>query len=119
MHPGGACIACHSEGEGPIYTIAGTVFPAMMELTDCNGVNGSGTFSVVITAADGTVLTLPVNDVGNFYTRSPVAMPFHAKVVNSNGHELSMTDAQSTGDCNSCHTQLGANGAPGRIMAPK
>jgi hypothetical protein len=25
---------------------------------------------------------------------------------------------QTSGDCNSCHTVNGANGAPGRIMAP-
>jgi predicted CXXCH cytochrome family protein len=25
---------------------------------------------------------------------------------------------QTTGDCNSCHTQSGANGAPGRILLP-
>jgi mono/diheme cytochrome c family protein len=25
---------------------------------------------------------------------------------------------QTIGDCNSCHTPTGANGAPGRIAAP-
>jgi hypothetical protein len=29
-----------------------------------------------------------------------------------------MSGAQMTGDCNSCHTQDGWNGAPGRIVAP-
>jgi hypothetical protein len=118
MHPGGTCIACHSSGEGPSYVIAGTVFPTMTELTDCNGSNGAGTLSVVVTGADNNVVTIPVNDVGNFYTRQRVVFPFHAKVVSSTGKELSMTDPQSTGDCNGCHTAVGANGAPGRIMAP-
>ena len=29
-----------------------------------------------------------------------------------------MVASQTAGNCNSCHTQNGANGAPGRIMAP-
>jgi predicted CXXCH cytochrome family protein len=29
-----------------------------------------------------------------------------------------MSGAVTAGDCNSCHTEQGANGAPGRIMAP-
>jgi hypothetical protein len=58
-----------------------------------------------------------VNAVGNFYSTAAVARPFQAKVVR-NGLERVMTVAQTTGDCNSCHTVTGANGAPGRIMAP-
>ena len=44
-------------------------------------------------------------------------LPFRAKVVFA-GKERSMGTAQSTGDCNSCHTATGANGAPGRIVLP-
>jgi hypothetical protein len=29
-----------------------------------------------------------------------------------------MTDTPERGDCNSCHTEQGANDAPGRIVAP-
>ena len=29
-----------------------------------------------------------------------------------------MVAAQSNGSCNGCHTQNGANGAPGRITLP-
>jgi hypothetical protein len=60
-----------------------------------------------------------VNAAGNFYLGSPITPPFHAKVVNMlNGQERSMVAAQTTRDCNTCHTQSGANGAPGRIMLP-
>lgn len=119
MHPGGACIQCHSSGEGPRYTIAGTVFHGAREQTDCNGANGATeSLSVVVTDANGKKLTLPVNDVGNFFTKDPVAFPFQAKVVSSSGKENVMTAAQSVGDCNTCHTQMGANAAPGRILAP-
>ncbi len=122
MHPGGACISCHTsgEGEGPRFTFAGTVFPSAHEPDDCNGTDGSSAMTqVVITDANGTTFTLDVNSVGNFsYTaRTAPVMPYLAKVV-SGGNERVMTDKQTTGDCNSCHTQDGANNAPGRIMAP-
>ena len=119
MHPGGTCIDCHSSGgEGPRYTIAGTVFPKYNELEDCNGSNGTtGGISVVITDKNGASFSLAVNSVGNFFTRQAVAMPFTAKVVSATG-ELAMTTPQSNGDCNSCHAQVGNSGAPGRIVAP-
>lgn len=46
-----------------------------------------------------------------------IQVPFRAKVV-AGGKERAMGREQSTGDCNSCHTEQGANGAPGRIMLP-
>jgi hypothetical protein len=116
MHPGGTCIDCHTKRNGPSFSIAGTVFPTAHEPTDCNGVNGTG-MTVVITGADGKVTNVPVNSVGNFYSIATIAKPFHAKVV-ANGKERAMSAAQTSGDCNSCHTEQGANDAPGRIMAP-
>jgi len=58
-------------------------------------------------------------------TRTPPAIlhpggadhTFRAKVVYQ-GRERIMTVAQTIGDCNSCHTQYGANNAPGRILLP-
>jgi len=121
MHPGGTCITCHANGEAddaPRFTIAGTVYPTVREPNDCNGSNGTAAgIQVVVTDAAGRVLTLPVNTAGNFSTTAAVTFPFHAKVVRG-GVERLMTAAQSSGNCNNCHTQAGANGAPGRIMAP-
>jgi hypothetical protein len=118
MRPGDTCVSCHarSGGEAPALTIGGTVYPTAHEPTNCNGVSVAGA-SVVITDANNNVLTLTVNSAGNFYTTAQVALPFHAKVVH-NGAERAMIAAQSSGDCNSCHTESGANGAPGRIMLP-
>ena len=117
MAPGQACISCHSQGEGPRYTFAGTVYPTAHEPDDCLGVNGSSTVQVVITGADGTIHTLPVNRAGNFTLRTRIATPYTAKVV-SNGKERLMATPQTNGDCNSCHTEAGANKAPGRVMTP-
>jgi cytochrome c551/c552 len=118
MNPGMACNACHtSSDEGPRFSIAGTVYPTVHEPDLCNGAGPASGAEVVITRADGRVLTLAPNAAGNFYSEVAVAAPYRAKVVDAAG-ERAMTATQTSGDCNSCHTQIGANGAPGRIMLP-
>jgi hypothetical protein len=114
MRPGGACISCHASGEGPHFTIAGTVMGTSAEATGCNGASGA---QVEITDASGQVLTLGTNAVGNFYSSSPVSFPITARVL-AGGKVLAMASPQSSGDCNSCHTAAGANGAPGRVLTP-
>ncbi len=114
MAPGQDCIACHTQGEGPRYTIAGTVFKDPNEPNDCGGVSA---VQVVITDADGGIITLNTNAAGNFYTRANLVLPYTAKLL-QNGNLRVMAAPQTVGACNSCHTQQGANGAPGRIMAP-
>lgn len=115
MHPGGTCIACHNdEREGPRYTIAGTVYPTAHEPNDCNGASGA---VVVITDATGKELKLTANGVGNFYSTTKLTMPYTAKVT-QNGKERRMNAAQTSGDCNDCHTANGTKDAPGRVMAP-
>jgi hypothetical protein len=117
MHPGVACIACHStNARAPQFTIAGTVYPSGHEPPDCNGAAGAGVV-VVVTDKNGAVQNLTPNGVGNFYSRTAVAMPYTAKVT-FQGKERAMKASQSNGDCNSCHTETGANGAPGRITLP-
>lgn len=122
MHPGGECISCHSSGEGPRFALAGTVYPSAHEPDDCNGLNGPPDGAqVIVTDANGMEFTMNVNSVGNFsYEPSrgaTVALPYRAKVVR-NGLERVMSATQTSGDCNSCHTESGSNDAPGRIMAP-
>ena len=117
MNPGKACITCHSTMNGPSLTIGGTVYPTGHEPDLCNGANGTNGARVVITGADGKVQTLTPGTSGNFNSRTSVALPFKAKVTYM-GRERAMATPQSTGDCNSCHTQNGANGAPGRIVLP-
>jgi len=115
MHPGGACITCHtSSREAPRLQIGGTVYPTGHEPNDCNGATSA---SVEVTDAQGKVTTLPVNAAGNFFTTSPIAFPIHVAVV-ADGKRRSMNSSPPTGNCNSCHTQDGANMAPGRIALP-
>jgi hypothetical protein len=117
MNPGRACIACHSTMNGPDLTIAGTVYPTAHEPDLCYGADGSNGVRVVITGADGRTTTLTPVSSGNFSLETAVMMPFTAKVTYA-GRERAMTTAQTSGDCNGCHTQAGTNGAPGRITLP-
>ena len=124
MQPGNACIACHSMGGGPTLSVAGTVYPTAHEPGNCNGAAG---VNVIITDAKGQVFTLPTNSVGNFgcgpraRTGFPACAgftaPYNAEVI-SKGVVRHMVAKQTTGDCNSCHTETGAMSAPGRIMTP-
>ena len=113
MHPGVACIACHNNNGGPHFKIAGTIFPSN-EPDDCLGASDA---SIEITGADGKVLTITANEAGNFYSEVDVKMPYQAKVT-SGGKSKVMFGAQTVGDCNTCHTEKGANSAPGRVTLP-
>lgn len=118
MHPGVACIDCHrstDEDDAPLYRIAGTVYPTAHEPDDCYGATGS--ITVEITDANGKAYSLPVNGAGNFFSTARIATPYTAKVV-SGGRTRAMVAPQTNGDCNVCHTEQGAEKAPGRIMTP-
>ena len=118
MNPGLACVNCHrNQEEAPLFTIAGTLYPTGHEPNLCNGVNGTTGARVVIVDASNQTLTLTPNAAGNFTYTGTVRTPYTAKVTYQ-GRERIMPVAQTNGDCNSCHTQNGTSGAPGRITLP-
>jgi hypothetical protein len=78
---------------------------------------GTAGARVVIIGADGKMVTLTPDAVGNFSSNTALKTPFQAKVTYQ-GRERLMLSAQTSGDCNSCHTQNGATAAPGRITVP-
>jgi hypothetical protein len=119
MQPGMACIDCHmkSGGEAPLFALGGTVYPSAHEPDACNGGPLAAMALVVITGADGKSVTLTPNTAGNFSYQGALAKPYKAKVT-SMGRERAMIAAQTSGDCNACHTVAGAMMAPGRIMLP-
>ena len=117
MHPGRSCIDCHAKGEGPRFLVAGTVYQALKETDDCYGVEG---VVVQLTDAKGQVIKMTTNKAGNFNLGArgaSISFPFTAKVIFKK-LERTMASKQSKGDCTSCHTAKGANGAPGRIIIP-
>ena len=117
MEPGQACIACHSKGEGPRFALGGTVYPSAHEPDNCNGGPLTRMARVVITGADGVSVTLTPSAAGNFSYSGAIATPYTAMVTYM-GRQRGMIAKQTSGDCNSCHTETGAMMAPGRIMLP-
>ena len=119
MHPGMACIACHSRGEGPAFAVAGTVYPSGHEFDDCNGSGAAGAV-VTVTDTNGTAQSFNVNSAGNFSGNATAGWPIFpiTATVTFQGKTRAMTTAVPSGDCNSCHTQSGASNAPGRIALP-
>ncbi len=122
MNPGRACLDCHGGGggEAPAFQLGGTVYPTGHEPDLCYGGSSSGQATVVITDAAGLVVNLTTTSDGNFYYSARSAalqLPYTARVM-FQGRVRAMAAAQQDGNCNSCHTQDGANGAPGRIVLP-
>ncbi len=117
MHPGRDCIGCHQErGEGPSFAVAGTVFSESGQANDCFGMAGA---TIELTDSNGEVFSMTSNAAGNFTLSagSSPAPPYTVRVV-SGGQENAMASEFSEASCNTCHTEAGANGAPGRIVAP-
>lgn len=117
MKPGMACNACHQREGGPNLRVAGTVYKTAHEPDNCVGAAPPPQLTVIITDARGRKISLPVNSAGNFSTRSKLSAPYRAEITDGT-KTRAMAGSVTTGDCNSCHTEQGANGAPGRVMAP-
>jgi cytochrome c5 len=115
MHPGNACVSCHAASDGPPFQLAGTLYPTAHEPDDCNG--GPAGAVVVITDAANKVFTLPANAAGNFFSFTNLTPPYTAR-VEYQGRVREMKTPQTSGDCNACHTEAGAFGAPGRVLVP-
>jgi hypothetical protein len=117
MAPGTDCTGCHRAGGiGPIFAIAGTVYPSLHEPDNCLG--SPGALTVVVTDANGAVLRLPVNVAGNFYLSRTSSPPPYMVAVTDGVRTRAMVGSVTNGQCNTCHTEQGANGAPGRVVAP-
>ncbi|HEY2511020.1 MAG TPA: hypothetical protein VGI39_09200 [Polyangiaceae bacterium] len=117
MSPGLGCVSCHASTGAKKLNVAGTIYPTLHEPDLCLG--ASTGLQVILTDATGTAHTLSVNGSGNFYDDGLVAFPtpYTAKVVGPNG-SIAMMTPQTSGDCNSCHTAAGTQGAAGRIVGP-
>lgn len=118
MQPGEACVTCHSMNPRlPKFTIAGTLYPTGHEVKGCVGHSAGDAIIRVMDASGKTIVDLTPNQVGTFISQDPMPAGFRVKVVTANG-ERAMLGSPPNGNCNSCHTPEGANGAPGRIRLP-
>ena len=135
MQPGSDCLRCHrpshdadrpeqtddddddDDDKAPGYVVAGTVYGALHEPSDCLGVEG---VTVRITDAHGQRLERTSNRAGNFYIKSRgtrLALPFTAE-LSAGGRTRRMQHPQCLTSCNVCHTATGDSGAPGRLLRP-
>ena len=121
MNPGLACLACHQQrAPDKAYPFSGTVFPSLHEKNLCNARPPANTRVEIVDRNGAVALTLyPSSTSGNFHSSlyASVALPYTARVVTPTG-TATMTTPQTSGDCNSCHTEQGTNGASGRISWP-
>lgn len=118
MHPGGNCIDCHERERGPDLVIAGTVYEGYHQADDCNGIRG---VTVEVRDASGAVRTKETNDAGNFYWTArelELDPPYTVRLLIDDKVVASMASEQTDPNCMNCHTQEGANDAPGRIRVP-
>lgn len=118
MHPGAACNTCHQKEGGPNLRLAGTVYPTAHEPDDCNGATSPQQIVVRVTDARNRTYTMRANAAGNFMTEQGGMRPPFRATVTAGTNTREMKGSVTSGDCNSCHTAEGKNGAPGRIMAP-
>jgi hypothetical protein len=93
------------------------VFRGPHEPDDCNGAAPPPQLNVVVQDSLGRVVQLPVNGAGNFLALDHIRPPLRAGVTDGVNTRM-MNGTVNSGDCNGCHTVNGANGAPGRILAP-
>lgn len=132
MNPGLACRSCHNgqnfNGQNPslrskrslLFTFAGTIYPGQNQKDFCFSYVPAGTTVEIIDNTGKVQLTLtPLRVSGNFYsdrlTTTPAWLPYTVKVKRNGAVVSEMTTPQMNGDCNVCHTELGEQGAPGRI----
>lgn len=136
MNPGMPCIDCHSNpykysppcsagsDNGPPFDIAGTVFKLGHVPDNCHPSTAVAAdltqAHVIITDANGVEHSYTVNSAGNFHSPEGinVAFPYSAR-VEWNGKVRAMSAKQTNGDCNVCHTDMGAQMAPGRVALPQ
>lgn len=120
MHPGQACIECHTNSEdAPGLTYAGTVFANVADTRDCRGVQGVAV--EILNDAGTTLMRTTTTASGNFRFDSDLYSfigNYRAR-LSYQGRTREMTLPQaSNGDCNTCHGTVGTEGAPGRMVAP-
>jgi cytochrome c553 len=124
MQPGMACKACHgpptNARTGANFKFMGTLFPSLHEANFCRALPPVGAVVEILNLDGGVAVTMTPNAVGNFFsttTGNAVPSPYLAQ-VRIGTRILKMQSSQMNGDCNSCHTAAGANGAAGRVTSP-
>ena len=108
---GQACLTCHGPGgEGPRFTLGGTLFTTAQGGTPIAGA------TILVTDAANVTTRLITASNGNFYTNAALALPLRvgaSKCPDTRPMNGAIATAQD-GDCNGCHQAA----TTGRIHLP-
>ena len=115
------CLQCHSSGEHVF--ISGATIYKNLNGADYDSANAAQGYSIQLLLDTGTILKYSSgNGYGNLlYNGDQGAINnFTAQIIDAQGNIVNQS-ANNSHDagrlaCNSCHTQDGLNGAPGRIV---
>lgn len=115
MSPGEDCLSCHSGGEAPTWSFAGTIFTSP-EAAASDGRQG---ITVTVEDRNGKRVSVRSNEAGNFYSAEKLVPPFRAW-VSLGGRISEMEDTFEYGSCNACHTWPSRPSFPdaARLTAP-
>ena len=116
MHPGNDCNGCHAMDEGPNFAYAGTVYPQLTDPDDCRGV--PGVVVEILDGADQVVARATTNIAGNFSIDGGWLSSYRARLSYQGRTREMNLPVEGNGSCNTCHGPSGAEGAPGRVVAP-
>ena len=130
---GKACIACHNSKAGGDLIVAGGTLYSYINTPNAYYYKNLSSYVVELVRDDGKVVraktygsslygqnsffikadgTLPLNSAQTFYV---IIKDGAGRVVNRSGYH----NSNGQRDCNSCHTQTGNSGAPGRVLGGK
>lgn len=91
----------------------------MYARADARADEGVSGVMVELSGADGDVLErLVTNEVGNFYTATPLPAGFRV-ALEYQGARIEMPCPPPAGLCNACHADPPIGQAPGRIYVPQ
>jgi hypothetical protein len=101
MAAGEDCMTCHGGGEGPVWTVAGTVYGSPQG----GGIHG---VKVQLVDAGGKVVEAWSNDAGNFYSAESFTPPYTVTLLRAGrsitGSPNAVNEAHLvTAACNGCH----------------
>ena len=120
-YQGKDCSSCHSSGANEyIFNIGGTIFRKKDAGDESVGDAAEGYTVELITRSCKSIIARKGRGSGNFFMRYELNEDFIPFVLDPNGKRVNRASAVHTPDrtaCNSCHTQAGKNGAPGRIVS--
>ena len=119
MNPGLPCPTCHFDNQlfYVVFPYAGTVMAGPHEKDRCKSPPPPGATVEILELDGGLFWSWLANSSGSFRTMDAGPSPYVARLINDGGTKVSTT-THTSGNCNSCHTEQGTNGATGRLTWP-